>query len=147
MFPIKADNPAGRPPLVTLGIILATVLAVPVAGGSAGELVRIGVAMLFLWLFGPGVEVGLGRLPFGALYVAAGLAALAFQAAVGSGAASAVTAVAAAVTVTVAAHLVLRPAGRILTISVVPVFFGVIAVPVFVMSAVWIMVLVAPAAV
>ncbi len=136
MIPVKADNPPGRPPVVTLGLIGVTVLGFLLAG--SGGLAYAALSMLFLWLFGPAVEVAFGRLRFLALCVAAGLAGLGLHAALESGSAAPVAAASGAVAGVIAAHLVVRPGGRILVISVVPVFVGIVGVPVIVMAGVWV---------
>lgn len=119
-----------------------TSLTLPLALVTHLDLVHLFFNMLFLWLFGPGVEVALGRVRFLALYLACGLGGLVLQALVHPGSIEPVVGASGAVIGIIAAHLVVRPAGKIMVVSAVPLLVGVIAVPVVVMLGVWIVQLV-----
>jgi membrane associated rhomboid family serine protease len=134
VFPVKDNMPQPRVPLVTLVLIAATVAA-SVAAGDEGIL-YVAANALALWLFGPGVEDALGRLRFAGFALAgAGAAALAQVAIDADGVALAATA--GAVAVTAGGRLVLFPRRTVLTVSVIPFFFGVVEVPSVVYLALW----------
>jgi membrane associated rhomboid family serine protease len=132
-----------------------------IAGPDAHELARYGVAahdlgsgrlisamflhasivqlagnLMFLWIFGNNVEDSTGPLRFLALYLIGGVAAFALQAAVDShltvGGSGAVAAV-------LGGYLVLYPRARVLTLSLIPLFFTVVEIPVLAMLALWVL--------
>ena len=119
-----------------------TSLTLPLALVTHVDIVHLFFTMLFLWLFGPGVEVALGRLRFVALYLVCGLGGLVLEALVHPGSIEPVVGASGAVIGIIAAHVVVRPAGKIFVVSAVPLLVGVIAVPVIVMLGVWIVQLV-----
>jgi membrane associated rhomboid family serine protease len=161
VIPIKDNIPVDRLGLATLGLILATLVRsfVAPAGWSAaaealrhghrpaaalGELlvqrspIALAVNLLFLWLFGSSVEDSMGPLRFIGFYAAGGLAALALQVVIDPDGTGRIAGAAGAIAAVIGGYLVLYPRGRVLTLSLIPLFAGVVEIPVTVMLALWV---------
>ncbi|MFZ0043085.1 MAG: rhomboid family intramembrane serine protease [Solirubrobacteraceae bacterium] len=138
MIPIKDNMPTDRPPVITLGLIVA-ILVVYLAAGHAGawgsaSIVQAIVDMWFLWLFGNSVEDSMGPARFLAFCTLGGLLALGVQALTGTHdpvvAGGAISAV-------VGGSIVLYPRGKVLSVSVIPLLFTVVEVPSPILAALW----------
>lgn len=93
--------------------------------------------MLFLWLFGNTIEARLGPLRFLGLYLLGGLVSLGLTFLLAPNSAAPTVGAAGAVAAVLGAYLVLYPHGQVLTLVLIPFFFGVLEVPALVMLAVW----------
>jgi membrane associated rhomboid family serine protease len=138
LFPLKANLPAARLALVTLGVGAASVAAWLALDGTGGwALLFVAGNLVALWVFGSGVEAVLGRVRTLALLAGAIALALAVNAIAGAPA-PAWTLLSAAPTVAAAVALaILRPRVRVITFSVVPLFGGVTEVPLAFYGAAW----------
>lgn len=141
VFPLKDTLPGDRAPAVTLGLVAVTavvVLAGDGAGwdGSAPGVLQMALALLFVWIFGSTLEDSLGRRSLVALWAGGALATVALVAALG-GAGSAPSGATGAVSALLGGHVVLHPRARVLCVSLVPLFFTMVEVPVPVLLAVW----------
>jgi hypothetical protein len=138
LIPLKANLPAQRLALVTLGVGAASVAAWLVLGSGAGWALLFGLGNLVaLWVFGSGVEAVIGPLRTFALLAGAIGLALGVNALAGSPA-PAWTVISAAPTVAAGLALaILRPRVRVVTLSAVPLFGGVTEVPLAVYGVLW----------
>ena len=101
------------------------------------DLLHVAINMLFLWIFGGAVEGLIGGRRFLPLYLAAGYAAAYAQSFLDPAATGPVIGAAGAVAGALGAYMVLRPRGRVVTISVIPFFAGLLEVPALVLIATW----------
>jgi membrane associated rhomboid family serine protease len=101
-----------------------------------GTLFHVGGNMLYLWIFGHGVEDTLGHLRFVAFYVMAGAAAALVQTAVHPASPVPMIGASGAVSGVLGAYLVLFPYARVLTLM----GFGVVHVPAVIVLGLWIVV-------
>jgi membrane associated rhomboid family serine protease len=98
----------------------------------------------FLWLLGNTLEASIGRARFLALYVVGALAGLYLQASVEPDSTAALAGAAGGVAAVLGGYLVLHPRGRVLMISVVPLFAGLYEVPATPLVAGWLLLSVLP---
>jgi membrane associated rhomboid family serine protease len=95
--------------------------------------------MLFLWIFGNNVEDSMGPIRFIIFYLFGGLAALAGQTLVATGAGEAVPLVGAsgAIAAVLGGYIVLYPRARVLTVIFIILFFTIIEIPAIVVLGIW----------
>ncbi len=101
------------------------------------DLLHVAINMLFLWIFGGAIEALIGGRRFLALYLAAGYVAAYAQSFLDPAATGPVIGAAGAVAGALGAYAVLRPRGRVVTISVLPFFGGLLEVPAAILIAAW----------
>ena len=101
------------------------------------SIIQVAANMLFLWIFGNTVEDALGPLKFLIFYVLGGLAALALVVAAGPHSTSPTIGASGAIAAVLGGYIVLFPRGGVLTLVFIIFFFTVIALPTFVMLAIW----------
>jgi membrane associated rhomboid family serine protease len=104
------------------------------------SIVQLAVNMLFLWIFGNTVEDSMRPARFLGFYIVGGLAALAVQVAIGAGGNEATVptvGAAGAISAVVGGYAVLYPRARVIAVSLIPLFFTVLEIPVLVMVALW----------
>jgi len=101
------------------------------------DLLHVAINMLFLWIFGGAVEALIGGRRFLALYLVAGCAAVYAQGFVDPNATGPLIGAAGAVSGALGAYLVLRPRGRVVTLSVVPLFAGLLEAPAAALAVAW----------
>jgi len=140
VIPLKANVPAWRVAYVTLAVAVACAVAFAVLldrPALAWPAVFVAGNLVALWTFGSGVEALLGPARTLALLVVATALALGGNALLDTPVPAWVL-VSATPALTVAAGLaVLRPRSRVVTFSLVPLFGGVIEVPLAVIVLVW----------
>jgi len=100
-------------------------------------LLHIGGNMLFLWIFGNNVEDSMGRVRFVLFYLLGGLAAIALQTAVDTGAAVPSLGASGAVAGVLGGYLLLYPRARVLTLVFLFVFFAFIQLPAILFLFIW----------
>ncbi len=93
--------------------------------------------MLFLAIFGPTVEDTLGRAAFLALYLFGGFAVFGFQTLIDPGSIASLHYAAGAVTAVLAAHVVLYPRARVISLVFVIFFFTIVEVPALLLLGLW----------
>ncbi|HET6830591.1 MAG TPA: rhomboid family intramembrane serine protease [Solirubrobacterales bacterium] len=101
------------------------------------DVLHVAINMLFLWIFGGAVEALIGPRRFFVLYLAAGFLAAYAQSLIDPAATGPLIGAAGAVSGALGAYLVLRPRGRVVTLSVVPLFAGLLEAPVLLLALVW----------
>jgi rhomboid family protein len=101
------------------------------------SIVQLAVNMLFLWIFGNTIEDSMGPLRFLAFYLLGGIAALALAVGLDPDGAAVTVGAAGAIAAVVGGYVVLYPHARVLTLSLIPLFFTVVESPVAVMVALW----------
>jgi membrane associated rhomboid family serine protease len=101
------------------------------------DLLHVAVNVLFLWIFGGAVETLVGGRRFLALYLAAGCFAAYAQAFLDPSATGPLIGAAGGVSGALGAYLVLRPRGRVVTLSVLPLFAGLLEAPAAVLAVAW----------
>jgi membrane associated rhomboid family serine protease len=102
------------------------------------SIVQIIGNMAFLWWFGNNVEAAMGPTKFLGFYLLGGVISLAVQVALGPKSTASTVGAAGAVAAVIGGHLVLYPRAKILTLVLIPFFFGVIETPVLVMLGAWV---------
>lgn len=161
MIPVKDNIPVDRFPFVTVGLIAANI-AVYAAGVRTpptltaaslftcmfihSSVVQLIGNVWFLWLFGGNVEDSMGPLRFLAFYVAGGLVATGVVLALDPDRGAPMVGAAGAVAAVLGGYLLLYRRARVLALSVILFFFGVMEIPTLVMLAVWVAMQVAFAA-
>lgn len=162
MIPVKDNIPVDRFPFITVGLIVANI-AVHAAGVStppttltAGTVftcmfIHSSVWQLlgnlwFLWLFGGNVEDSMGPLRFLAFYLVGGLVATGLVLALDPHRGAPTVGAAGAVAAVLGGYLLLYPRARVLALSVILFFSGVMEIPTLVMLAAWVAMQVAFAA-
>ena len=141
LIPLKANVPAWRLAYATLAVAIAGAVAFAVLVDRPAlfwPAVFVAGNAVAVWTFGTGVEPIIGpwrtlALLVGAAGVALGIDALAGEPVEGWIVLSAASALAALIGLAA-----LRPRARVITLSVLPLFAGVIEVPLAVVAAVWI---------
>ena len=101
------------------------------------DILHVAINMLFLWIFGGAVEALMGRGRFLALYLTAGYVAAYSQALLDTAATGPVIGAAGAIAGALGAYAMLRPRGRIVSISFVPFFAGLFEVPAVALILAW----------
>ena len=93
--------------------------------------------MLFLWIFGSTLEDTLGRIKYLGFYILGGLATLGLQVAMAPNSMAPTVGAAGPIAAVLGGYILLYPRARVFSLSIIPLFVTVIAVPVFVMLAIW----------
>jgi membrane associated rhomboid family serine protease len=101
------------------------------------DVLHVAVNVLFLWIFGGAVEALVGGRRFLLLYLVAAYLAAYAQGFLDPSATGPLIGAAGAVSGALGAYLVLRPRGRVVTLSVVPLFAGLFEVPAVVLAVAW----------
>lgn len=101
------------------------------------DVLHFAITMLFLWIFGTAVERLIGGARFLLLFLVAGYAAAYAQSFLDPAATGPVIGAAGAVSGALGAYIVLRPRGRIVTLSGVPYFGGLLLIPAALVIACW----------
>jgi rhomboid family protein len=101
------------------------------------DVLHVAINVLFLWIFGGAVEALIGGRRFLSLYLAAGYLAAYAQSFLDPSATGPLIGAAGAVSGVIGAYLVLRPRGRVVTLSVLPLFGGVLEAPAAILAVVW----------
>lgn len=101
-----------------------------------GGVAHFGLNMLFLWVFGAGVEDRLGHLRYGAFYLAGAVVAGLAQIASDPGSTTAVVGASGAIAAVMGGYLLLHP-GAWVTSFIVPLFWLQFRVPAFVYLVLW----------
>lgn len=136
MLPFKDSRPRRRPPLVAAALCLLA-LALWIAGPLGGGLAELLLGLLALAVFGQSVEDVLGHGRFAALCAGAWLLGFVLQLPFGHASSTPLLAGTVLVAAVLCAYLALRPRERILTLLVVPLFAGVLALPAVALIAAW----------
>ncbi len=102
-----------------------------------GSILHLAGNMLFLWIFGNNVEDAMGRAKFLAFYVLGGIAALALQTLVGSGAAVPTVGASGAIAAVLGGYVLLYPRARVVTVIFLVIFFTVLELPALVVLGLW----------
>jgi membrane associated rhomboid family serine protease len=93
--------------------------------------------MLFLAIFGPTLEDSLGRVRYGAFYVVGGLVALGAQVAIDPDLAAPTLGASGAIAAVLGGYVLLYPRARVLTVSLIVLFFTVVELPALALLALW----------
>ncbi|MCB0876272.1 MAG: rhomboid family intramembrane serine protease [Solirubrobacterales bacterium] len=101
------------------------------------DFLHFAITMLFLWIFGGAVEGLIGGRRFLLLYLVSAYAAAYSQSFLDPAATGPIIGAAGAVSGALGAYVVLRLRGRIVTLSLVPYFAGLLLVPSVVVIACW----------
>lgn len=101
------------------------------------DVLHVAINMLFLWIFGGAVEALIGGRRFLALYLVAGFLSAYAQSLLDPSATGPLIGAAGAVSGALGAFLALRPRGRVVTISVVPLAAGLLEVPAVILALAW----------
>jgi membrane associated rhomboid family serine protease len=101
------------------------------------DLLHVVVNMLFLWIFGGAVESLLGRGRFLALYLSAAYVSAYAQSFLDPAATGPVVGAAGAIASAIGAYAVLRPRGRVVSLSFVPLFGGLFEIPAVALVLAW----------
>ncbi len=102
------------------------------------SIVQLVVNLLFLWIFGNSLEDAMGQVAFLLFFLAGGIVALGVTVAIAPHAADPTVGGAGGVAAVLAGYAVIYPRGRVLTLSLIPMFFTVVETPVMVMVALWV---------
>ena len=132
MIPLKDDIPARRFPVICVGLIVAALIALLIAGGELGDHAGAWVLVVsgvFLWLFGPSVEDAMGRVRF-VLFAAVGggVTAALDPSSAGAGVVAAV----------LGAYVLLYPRAHVVTLSLVPGLMSVFELPALAVAGAWV---------
>jgi membrane associated rhomboid family serine protease len=103
-----------------------------------GSLLHIGGNMLFLWIFGNNVEDSMGRVKFLIFYLGGGIAAIAAQTLVDTGAEIPTVGASGAVAAVLGGYILLFPKARVVTIIFIVFFFTIIEIPALIVLGLWI---------
>jgi membrane associated rhomboid family serine protease len=161
LLPLKDDIQSPRPPVATLVLIAVVIglaisgwhpdladmpwpLAALVASLLTAGIVQLAVNMLFLWLFAKSVEGSLTAVGLVAIYFLGAIAAASVADLIGDAPTPAIGC-AGAIAAVVGAHIVLHPRARIMCFVLIPFFFTFVAVPAFLLAAVWLALQAVPA--
>jgi membrane associated rhomboid family serine protease len=101
------------------------------------SLLHLAGNLLFLWIFGPGVESAVGHVKYLIFYVAGGVAALALQAAFAPHTTSPTVGSAGAIAAVIAAYAVLYPHAKVVAVTFVVLLFTFVEVPLRVVVLLW----------
>ncbi len=93
--------------------------------------------MLFLAIFGPTLEDSLGRVRYGAFYIVGGLVALGLQVAIDPDLAAPTLGASGAIAAVLGGYVLLYPRARVLTVSLIVLFFTVVELPALALLALW----------
>lgn len=138
MIPVKDDIPTDRAPLVTL-VLLAVFAAAGIVFG--GGIVPWIAAIVLLWLAGPSAEDAMGRGHYMTFVLCAGVVGFSAQLVVdGTDLPYAIAAASGVVTAVAAAHVLLYPWARIISVVLAPFFSTIVGIPLLAIVAVWVVV-------
>jgi membrane associated rhomboid family serine protease len=141
VIPLKANVPAWRLAYATLGVAVACAVAFAVLLDRAALLWPVAFLagnLVAIWTFGSGVEPLVGPVRTLGLLVGAAGVAVAVNALLGDPAPAWAVVSAAPALAALVALAVLRPRARVVTLSLVPLFAGVIETPLAVVVAAWV---------
>lgn len=141
MIPLKANVPAWRLAYASVAVAIGCAVAFSMLLDRAALLwpaVFLAGNMVAIWTFGSGVEPLIGHLRTLALLAGAGGVAVAINALAGEPVSAWAVVSAAPALVGLVTLFALRPRVRVITFSAVPLFMGVIEVPLAVVAAAWI---------
>jgi membrane associated rhomboid family serine protease len=102
-----------------------------------GGLLHLGGNMLFLWIFGNNVEDAMGRVKFVGFYVLGGVAAIALQTVIDTGADVPTVGASGAVSAVLGGYILLFPGQRVITVIFVILFFTFLELPALVVIGFW----------
>ena len=102
-----------------------------------GGILHLGGNMLFLWIFGNNVEDAMGPARFVLFYLVGGIAAMVLQTAIDPSSAVPTLGASGAVAAVLGGYVLLHPRAGVVTLSLIPLFFGVIVVPAMVVIGFW----------
>jgi membrane associated rhomboid family serine protease len=102
-----------------------------------GGILHLAGNMLFLWVYGNNIEDAMGVVKFVGFYVLGGAAAMALQTAIDPSSPAPTIGASGAVSAVLGAYLLLHPRAGIVTLSLIPFFFGVLVLPAMVVIGVW----------
>ena len=141
MIPLKANVPAWRLAYASVAVAIGCAVAFAVLLDRAAlfwPAVFLAGNMVAIWTFGSGVEPLIGHLRTLALLAGAGGVAVAINALAGEPASAWAVVSAAPALAGLVTLFALRPRARVITFSAVPLFMGVIELPLAVVAAAWI---------
>jgi len=141
LIPLKANVPAWRLAYASVAVAIGCAVAFAVLLDRAALLwpaVFLAGNMVAIWTFGSGVEPLIGHLRTLALLAGAGGVAVAINALAGEPASAWAVVSAAPALAGLVTLFALRPRARVITFSAVPLFMGVIELPLAVVAAAWI---------
>jgi membrane associated rhomboid family serine protease len=101
------------------------------------SIIHIGGNMIFLWIFGKGVEAAMGPVKYVAFYVAGGIAALGLQIAVGPHSTAPTLGASGAIAAVLGGYLVLYPRARVLTLIFIIFFVTIVEIPAVYLLGFW----------
>jgi membrane associated rhomboid family serine protease len=93
--------------------------------------------MVFLWIFGSTLEDTIGPIKYLGFYILGGLATLGLQVAMAPNSMAPTVGAAGPIAAVLGGYILLYPRARVFSLSIIPFFVTVIAVPVLVMLAIW----------
>jgi membrane associated rhomboid family serine protease len=102
-----------------------------------GGILHLAGNMLFLWVYGNNIEDAMGIPRFVAFYLLGGAAAMALQTAIAPDSEIPTIGASGAVSAVLGAYLLLHPRAGIVTLSLIPFFFGILVLPAMVVIGVW----------
>ena len=101
------------------------------------SIVQILGNVLFLWIFGSTLEDTIGPIKYLGFYILGGLATLGLEVAMAPNSMAPTVGAAGPIAAVLGGYVLLYPRARVFSLSIIPFFVTVIAVPVFVMLAIW----------
>src|SRR3712207_2374868 len=102
-----------------------------------GGILHLAGNMLFLWIFSNNIEDSMGPVKFVLFYVLGGIAAMALQTAIDPSSDIPTLGASGAVSAVLGGYVLLHPRAGVLTLSLIPFFWGVIVVPALVVIGFW----------
>ena len=101
------------------------------------SIIHIGGNMIFLWIFGRGVEDAMGPIKYLAFYLLGGIAALALQVALQPNSPVVTLGASGAIAAVLGAYIVLYPRAKVLTVVLILLAVTVIEVPAVILLGFW----------
>ncbi len=129
--PSALTGGAAPPGALSPGVTVITSLFVN------GSLLALAVNMLFLWIFGNTIEDAMGRIKFVLFYVVGGVAALALAVVLEPNSPAPIVGAAGSVAAVIGGYVMLYANARVLSFSVIPLYFGAVEVPIVVLVVAW----------